>query len=143
MRIAGGSEKRRIAWVGLAALVPLFFGCIWAYAASQLALAKNEGIYSTLEEAIIKRNSQGWGGARVVSIENVWAEPNSRNAQPHVWFGGAEVYLDRIPQGGKRDHYSAGSFYLHSREGWVHVPEGAFPEFIGFVMELYNLEGVR
>jgi hypothetical protein len=29
------------------------------------------------------------------------------------------------------------------REGWVHVSEGAFPTFIGWVMELYNLEGVR
>jgi hypothetical protein len=143
MHIAGGPEKRRIAWVGLAALVPLFFGCIWAYAASQLVLAKNEGVYATPEEAVIKRNSQGWGGARVVRIENVWAEPNSRNAQPHVWFGGANVYLDRIPQGGNRDHYSSGSFYLRVREGWVHVPEGAFPEFVGWVMSLYNMEGVR
>jgi len=135
----------RLAWVGLGllVLVPLFFGCIWAYAASQLALAKDRGIYATPEEGVIKMNSQGWGGAKVVRIENVWAEPNSRNAQPHVWFGGAEVYLDRVPQGGRWDHYSSGSFYLRVREGWVHVSEGAFPEFIGWVMELYNMEGVR
>lgn len=129
--------------LGLAVLVPLFFVCIWVYAASQLALAKNEGIYSTPEEAVIGTNSQDRGGAQVARIENVRARPNRRNAQPHVWFGGAAVYLDRVPQGGNRDHYSAGSFYIQVRDGWVHVPEGAFPEFIGWVMELYGLEGVQ
>lgn len=129
--------------IGVVVLVPLFFVCIWAYATSQLALAKNEGIYSTVEEAVIARNSQGFGVAEVVRIEDVWAEPNNRTVQPHVWFGGATVYMDRVPDGYNWDHYSAGSFYIHVREGWVHVPEGAFPEFIGWVMELYNMEGVN
>jgi len=135
----------RLARVGIGVVAPvlLFFVCIWAYAASQLALAKNEGIYSMVEEAVIARNSQGFGGAEVVRIENVRAEPNSRTAQPHVWFGGATVYLDRVPEGYNRDHFLAGSFYIHVREGWVHVPEGALPEFIGWVMELYNMEGVN
>jgi hypothetical protein len=129
--------------LGLVVLVPLVFGCIWAYAASQLTLAKSKGIYPTIEEAVITKNSQFWGGAKVVRIENVWAEPNNKNAQSHVWFGGADVYLDRVPQGGRWDHYSSGSYFIHVREGWVYVPEGAFPEFIGWVMELYNMEGVR
>jgi hypothetical protein len=132
--------------LGLAALVPVFFGCIWIYAASQLALAKNEGIYPTVEEALIARNSQGWGGAEVVRIENVHAGPNrSGGVQPHVWFGGATVYLDKAPQGYNldHDHYMVGSFYIHVKEGWVFVGEGAFPEFIGWVMELYNMEGVN
>jgi len=128
--------------LGLAALVPLFFVCIWVYAASQLALAKNAGVYPTVEQAIIA-NSWGFGGAEVVRIENVWAEPNSHNAQPHVWFGGATVYLDRVPEGHNKTSYSSGSFYLRVREGWVHVPEGAFPGFIGWVMEIYNMEGAH
>jgi hypothetical protein len=132
------------AGLGLAALVPLFFVCIWVYAASQLALAKNEGIHPTVEEAVIASNSQGWGGAEVVRIENVHAGPNRRDGvQPHVWFGGATVYLDQVPQGGRRDWYLAGSYYIHVKEGWVFVGEGAFPEFIGWVMELYNMEGVQ
>lgn len=129
--------------MGVVAMVPLFFVCIWVYTASQLALAKNEGIYSTVEEAVIARNSRSIGGAEVVSIEDIWAEPNSRTAQPHVWFGGATVYLDRIPEGYNWDHYNTGSFYIHVREGWVHVSEGAFPEFIGWVMELYDMEAVN
>jgi hypothetical protein len=143
-----GTKQRSLSPVrirlGLAALVPMFFLCIWIYAASQLALAKNEGIYATVEEAVITRNSQGWGGAEVVKVEDVRASVNQHDgSQPHVWFGGAEVYLDRVPRGGKWDHYAAGSYYLHVEEGWVHVPEGAFPEFIGWVMGLYGMEGVN
>jgi hypothetical protein len=136
----------RIARLGLVviALVPLFFACSWMYAASQLALAKNEGIYTSPEEAIIARHSQGWGGASVIKLEDIQASPNNHDGTlPHVWFGGATVYLDRIPEGGSRSQYSTGSFYLHVRDGWVHLPEGAFPGFIGWVMQLYGMEGVR
>jgi hypothetical protein len=130
----------RLALGGLV-LVPVFFLGIWVYAASRLALAKLDGVYPTAREAVIA-HSQGWGGAEVVEIANVHAGPNSANRQPHVWFGGATVYLDRVPEGGRRDYYVSGSFYIHVRDGWVHVPEGAFPEFIGWVMELYGMEGV-
>jgi len=142
---AAGRRTRlttRIA-VGVVALVPAFFLFIWIYAASQLALAKNEGIYSSVEEAVIIKNSQGWGDAEVIKLEDVRASVNQHDgSQPHVWFGGARVYLDRVPQGSDRTEYLSGSYYLHVKEGWVHVPEGAFPGFIGWVMELYNMEGV-
>jgi hypothetical protein len=129
--------------IGLAALIPIFFLFSWVYAVSQLALAKNNGIYPSVEEAIILKNSQGWGGAEVVKVEDVRASVNQHDgSQPHVWFGGARVYLDRVPQGWDRTEYSSGSYYLHVKQGWVYVPEGAIPEFIGWVMELYNLENV-
>jgi hypothetical protein len=130
--------------LGLIALVPLFFGCSWAYATSQLELAKNEGVYATPEEAVIAKNSQGWGGASVIKLDNVRAEPNnSSGKQPHIWFGFAEVYLDKVPEGFDRKQYSSGSFYVHVRDGWVFMGEGAFPEFVGWVMEVFNLEGTR
>ena len=133
-------------WVlaGLVSLVPLFFAFSWFHATSQIELAKNEGIYATAEEAVIALNSQGWGGAQVVKIEDVRASSNRWDgSQPHVWFGGCTVYLDRIPEGWDRTQYSSGSYYIHVWGGWVHIPEGAFPEFIGWVMELYDLEGVN
>jgi hypothetical protein len=141
--------KRRSLWkvwtgLGVVALVPAFFLCIWLYTISQLALAKNEGIYATAEEAVIAKNSQPWGGAEVVRLEDVRASINRHDgSQPHVWFGGATVYLDRIPQGWDRTQYSAGSYFIRVKEGWVHVSEGAFPEFMGWVMEFYGLEGVN
>ena len=123
-------------------LILLFFLGTWVYATSHLALAKNKGIYATPEEAVLALNSSGWGGAEVIRIENVHAGPNYHDgSSPHVWFGGADVYLDRIPEGGRRDHYSGGSYYLRVEEGWVHLPEGALPGYIGWVMTLYGLEG--
>jgi hypothetical protein len=141
-----GRRSSRVVWIGLGlvALVPMFFLCIWIYATSQLALAKNEGIYPTVEEAVITRNSQDKGEAKVVRLEGVHASPNRKDgSQPHVWFGGATVYLDRVPQGWDRTQYSAGGYFIHVKEGWVHVSEGAFPEIIGWVMEFYGLEGVN
>jgi hypothetical protein len=135
----------RLAWIGLGltAAAPLFFLFIYVYTVSQLALAKNKGTYPTVEDAIVAMNSQGWGNAKVVKIANVHASPDrSDGSQPYLWFGGATVYLDRIPQGGNRTQYSSGSYYMHVREGWILLPESSFPEFIGRVMELYGLEGV-
>lgn len=143
---AKSQRLSRFARLGLtlAALVPLFFACSWVYAASQLALAKNKGIYTSPEEAIIALHSEGWGGATVVKLEDIYASPNFEDgALPHVWFGGATIYMDRIPEGFSRQQYSSGSFYLHVRDGWVHMPEGAFPGFVGWVMKLYGMEGVR
>jgi hypothetical protein len=123
-------------------LILLFFLGTWVYAKAHLALAKNEGIYDTPEEAVLALNSNDWGGAEVIRIENVHAGPNFPNGKlPHVWFGGADVYLDRIPVGGRWDYYATGSYYLRVEEGWVHVSEGALPEYIGWVMALYDLEG--
>lgn len=132
---------RWLIFTGLS-LILLFFLGTWVYAKSHLALAKNEGIYASPEEAILARNSSGWGGAEVIRIENVHAGLNFHDGTlPHVWFGGADVYLDRVPDGGRRDHYATGSYYLRVEEGWVHIPEGALPDYIGLVMALYGLEG--
>lgn len=145
---AGREKDRRLptlarVGIGVAALVPLFFLCSWVYAASQLTLAKSEGIYATVEEGVVERNSAGVGDAEVIRIEGVRANVNQYDgSQPHVWFGTATVYLDRVPEGRSWDHYNAGSYYIKVSEGWVHVPEGAFPEFIGWVMAFYNMEGV-
>jgi len=139
-----GSRTRWIlTGLGLIALVPLFFGCLWVYATSQLALAKSNGVYPTVKDAVIGMNSEGWGGAHVTSIENIHTSTNRFDgSHPHIWFGTATVHYDRIPQGGRHDWDLAGSYYIHVRDGWVLVPEGAFPEFIGWIMELYHLEGV-
>jgi len=51
--------------------------------------------------------------------------------------------MDQAPEGNDLDYYQSGSYYIHVKEGWVFVGEGAFPEFIGWVMELYNMEGVN
>ncbi len=136
--------RRRLLWAGFAllALVPLVAIGPLVYTKSQLALAKRGGIYATPEEAVLAHIVEGIGDAQVVKIEGLRVSPNwSDGRLPHVWFGGGQVWLDRVPAGHRRDNYSAGSYYLQVEEGWIHVPEGAFPGFIGRMMELYNLEG--
>jgi hypothetical protein len=32
-------------------------------------------------------------------------------------------------------------FFLQTKEGWVHMPEGAFPGFIGFWMKVFGMAG--
>jgi hypothetical protein len=136
---------QRIIWSGVmvVTIVPLFFFSLWAYAASHLALAKHEGVYPTVEEAVIGNLSQDFGDAHVVSISSVHAGPNDPYGPPYIWFATARVTYDRVPQGQTRSQFLAGNFYIHVRDGWVFVSEGAFPGFIGSVMELYNMEGVR
>jgi len=128
-------------------LVPLFFAGTWIYATGQLTLAKGRGIYATAEEGMrSKLLQQGGDFAGERRVEIVGAGPNRHDGgQPHVWFVGARVWSERRPDGkltAPRGYYSGGSFFLHVQEGWVHVPEGAFPEFIGWAMTLYGLEGL-
>lgn len=128
--------------MALIALASLIGAGPLVYTKSQLALAKRGGIYATPEEAVLANIGENVGEARVVKIEGLYAGPNWWDGRlPHVWFGGARVWLDRVPTGYRRDNYSAGSYYIRVEEGWIHVPEGAFPGFIGRMMELYNLEG--
>jgi len=136
---------RRLAWTGgvLVVLVPLFFVSIYVYATAQITLARNQGVYPTVEAAVIATNSHGYAGAQFVSVENIHTGPNYADGrQPFIWFGTATIKLDRIPPGHTRAEIGSGSYYVHVHDGWVFMSEGAFPEFVGWVMELYHLEGV-
>jgi len=139
---------RRLAIILLGGLllIPLFFAGTWVYASGQLTLAKGKGIYATAEEGMrSKLLQQAWDLEPEPQVEIVHAGPNKHDgSQPHVWFVGAQVRADHRPSGkstAPRGYYSGGSFFLRVQEGWVHVPEGAFPQFIGWAMTLYGLEG--
>ena len=129
--------------LGLAALVPLFFVCSWVYAASQLALAKNAGIYSTPEEGMRALAQKSYSTDRRVKI--VSAGPNSSDgSQPHIWYVIAEVRASSRADGsalGPNGCDAPGSFFIQTKEGWVHVSEGAFPEFVGFWMKVFGWAG--
>lgn len=125
-----------VSLLSLCALSPLVYTIV------QLELARSAGVYATVEEAVLATNSEGWGGANIIDISNVYAVPNRQDGMEHVWFGGATITLDRVPVGGRRDSYVTGSYYIRLQDGWVLVPEGAFPTLIGRLMELYNVEMV-
>ena len=139
---------RRLAIILLGGLllIPLFFAGTWVYASGQLTLAKGKGIYATAEEGMRSRllqHSRDLGPEPQVEIVRAGINQHD-GSQPHVWFVVAHVWTDHRPDGrstAPRGYYSGGSFFLRVQEGWVHVPEGAFPEFIGWAMTLYGLEG--
>jgi hypothetical protein len=131
--------------VGLAlvALIPLFFACTWVYTSSQLALAKNEGLYSSPEQGMLLRTEKAYSPDRSVKILS--AGPNTFDgSQPYIWYVIAEVRASSRADGsqlGRNGCDAPGSYFLQTREGWVYLPEGAFPEFIGYWMKVYGWAG--
>jgi hypothetical protein len=128
------------------ALLLFFLVAPWVWTVGQLTLAKADGIYATPEEGMTARMmAKGSGGYEVERVEILFAGTNSFDGSlPHVWFVGANAYTDYRPDGkstAPRGYYSAGSFFVRVEDGWVHVSEGAFPAFMGLVMEWYGLEG--
>jgi hypothetical protein len=105
-----------------------------------LEIAKREGVYATPEDGIRVLITESW--IDVKKIEIVYAGTNSFDgSNPHVWFVVADVWAAKRGDGkpvNLRGYDSAGSYFLRVQEGWVHVPEGKFPELIGFGMRLFG-----
>jgi hypothetical protein len=131
----------------LAAVVGAAYGMflLWGYTNVQLWMARSQGIYASAEEGMRDLVARGYRGVQRMEIH--YAGPDSpAGIQAHVWFVIAEVWAeargDGVPAGGGgRASDIPGSFFLETRDGWVHVPEGAFPEIVGLGMSLYGLAG--
>ncbi len=136
---------RRLTMVMLAGLLLLlfFFAGSWIYATGQLTLARAEGIYATPEEAMTQKLIKGVGGSPVERVEILGTGINDHNGSlPRVLYVRAWVFADQRPNGKPTPRgYGVGSCFLRVEDGWVHMSEGAFPEFVGWVMELYGMEG--
>jgi len=122
--------------------IPILVVGGWLYMASTLALARREGVYATPEDGMLARIERGWLDVERVEIER--AGPNARDgSQPHVWFVVARVWAarrgDRTPVGGP-GYDLPGSFFVHTRDGWVHVSEGRLPVLVGWLMDRYGYE---
>ncbi len=115
----------------------------WSYSSLQLAIARSKGIYPTAEQGMLERASRGYAGVPRVDI--LYAGPNSFDgSKPHVWYVIAEVRAQARSDGselGRNGCDAPGSFFLQTKEGWVHVSEGAFPGFVGFWMDVFGMAG--
>ena len=117
----------------------------WAYTTAKLRLAHLEGVYLSAEEGMLARIARGY--APPYEVEITYAGTNSFDGgSPHVWYVIACVWAERrsdgSPVGSKtHDYDQPGSFFLDTKDGWVHMSEGAFPGFIGFWMKVYGLAG--
>lgn len=122
-------------------LVLTFSG--WIYTTTRLETARSEGIYPSAEAAMLARLDRAYLG--VSSVDILYAGPNSFDgSQPHIWYVIAEVHASRRAGGealGANGCDAPGSFFLETTDGWVHVPEGAFPEIVGFWMNVFGLAG--
>ena len=135
---------RIVRW--MLALLGLSLICIassWIYTAVQLNIARAKGVYSTPEEGMIARAEQYYTADRQVKI--LRAGTNSFDGtKPHVWYVIAEIRASARADGSALGHNGCdapGSFFLQTKQGWVHVPEGAFPGFIGFWMDVFGWAG--
>jgi len=50
--------------------------------------------------------------------------------------------MNQAPNGYERSTFLNGSFFIQLQDGWVFMPEQAFPELVGHAMSFYHLEGV-
>jgi hypothetical protein len=117
----------------------------WVYVNVTLRVAQAYGVYSSPEEGMLARIDQNY--AYPYEAEIAYEGTNSFDgSNPHVQYVIACVWGDRrrdgSPVGSERHAYDQpGSFFLHTKNGWVHMPEGAFPTLIGFWMKVYGLAG--
>ena len=135
-------------WLALALSIP--FTCIvmalfwsWTYTANVLRAARFEGTFASAEDGMRALIARGY--IHPDRIQIVYAGTNSFDgSSPHVWYVIACVWggtrADGSPVGSQRhEDDQPGTFFLNTRDGWVHVAEGFFPEFVGFLMKVYGL----
>ncbi|MDX1613075.1 MAG: hypothetical protein R3300_02125 [Candidatus Promineifilaceae bacterium] len=135
------SSRARLLPLALLLLATLVVAGPWAYAVSQLELAKREGIYATREQAVRAR-AAAVEGVEVEQIQMVGGDahdPDGRLAD--VWFGRAYVTYERPHPVTGRITSSMGRFFVRVEGGWVHMSDSAFPTLVGRLMEIYHLEG--
>lgn len=100
----------------------------WLYTTTWLRHAEaSYGLYPTPEEGMA---ALLWGGQHQIEAQYIqYSGPSCfLRCSPHVWF----VHVAGSGRGG-------GAYFLHVKEGWVHLPESAFPDLIGLGMSLFGL----
>lgn len=115
----------------------------WLYTTAQLAHLRSDGVYPSAEEGMLALVDKHYMPDREVKI--LYAGTNSLDeSKPYIWYVIAEVHASARADGSEMASNGCdapGSFFLHTMEGWVHVPESAFPGFMGFWMEVFDLAG--
>ena len=122
----------------------IFIASSWLYTTIQLELARSRGTYSSAEAGMLARTEKYYSADRDVRI--LYAGTNSFDgSKPYIWYVIAEIHASSRADGsqlGRNNCDAPGSFFLQTKDGsWIHVPEGAFPGFIGFWMDVFGKAG--
>lgn len=116
----------------------------WVYTSIQLATARSKGEFASPEQGMLAMADQYYAPDKSVKI--LYAGTNSFDgSDPHIWYVIAEIRASARADGsemGRNGCDAPGSFFLQLNNGnWVHVPEGAFPGFMGFWMKVFDMAG--
>jgi len=120
------------------------------YTINTLTWARGEGVYDTPQQGVIARANLWYCGVEKVEIEQA-ATNSFDGSNPHVWYVIWKVYAKNrapcspdnpgAPLAHGKNSEGGGNYYLNMREGWVYMPEGRFPELIGFWMKVLGQAG--
>ncbi len=130
--------------VGLTAIL---FGGFWLNARLMLDDVKAQGVYPTFEEAVTESARRGFEerGFKIlrVQVDDYHGTPDIVDGKrQHLRWGCAVVYQEGISVGHLGPSFPTCAEYVHTRNGWARIDED-YGSFVGWVMELYNLEGLR
>jgi len=148
------SAKRKLPfWLALsaAAVIVLFCAAGQAlYTVRTLDWARGEGVYLTVQEGVSSRAYRYYCGVKKVEIEQA-ATNSFDGSNPHIWYVIWRVYADHrapctadkpgAPLAHNLAYEGGGNYYLNARDGWVYMPEGRFPDLVGFWMKVLGLAG--
>jgi hypothetical protein len=131
------------------AVIAVFTIIITLHTISSLKWARSQGVFDTPQQGVISRVYHYYCGVESVEIKQ--AGTNSFDgSNPHVWFVIYRVIArSRIPcdpeEAGTDPFHKisegGGIFWLNTKDGWVYMPEGRFPQVIGFGMKILDLAG--
>jgi hypothetical protein len=119
--------------------------CGLVYTISLLWQASTKGVYVSAEDGMLALLDRGY--VQPDEIEIAYAGTNSFDgSEPHVWYVIACIWggtrADGTPPGSERHDYDQpGSFFLNTKQGWVHVSESAYPRMLGFWMKVFGQAG--
>jgi hypothetical protein len=120
-----------------------FVAFSWLYTRLQLDHAHSKGVYDSPETGMLSLIDKNYRPDHETKI--LYAGTNSFDgSKPFAWYVIAEVHASARADGssmGKNGCDAPGSNFLQTKEGWVFVPEGAFPGFMSIWMDVFNMAG--
>ena len=135
--------KRTYQLLGIVGVIIACVALSGLYTYIQVNRYSADGVYDTAEEGMMALIDKNYSADREATI--LYAGTNSFNgSRPYVWYVIAEVRASAHADGSalyNEGCESPGSYFLHTKNGWIHVPEGAFPDYMGLWMTMFNMAG--
>ena len=118
----------------------------WSFTTSRINSARSIGVFPSPSEGMLTLVRSDYVGIQEARIIDVVQETFPLGGGPHVWFVTVCVWADSREDGSPvgaptHDFDFGGSYFVDTHEGWVMMPEGSLPLFVGFWMPIFDLAG--